>query len=90
MRTNDKVQGVPVGDFQQEQLTSNDYDNMQKSLDVMNLLDSAKVPIEATIYIHGNKNLYLNEKYRQMVSQKDLDTKNHLIKMLKKRPKVLK
>lgn len=90
MRKKDQVVGIPEGEFKEEAMKAIDYENAQKSLDVMEALDRIPVPIESTIYIHGNKNVYLNEKYRDMVSQKDLESKRYLQKLLKNRKKVVK
>lgn len=71
-------------EFSAQELMDQNLKNAIQALQVMKDLDKIKTPIEATLYMAGNKSTYRNEAYRQWLTKMDTETKNELSKFIKK------
>lgn len=69
---------INAGEWTEQELIAANVKNAQKALKVMEDLDKIKTPLEATLYMAGNKSTYRNDEFRKMISEMDLETKSQL------------
>lgn len=70
-------------DAERKRLIQENLKTANSQLEVMEFLDKAKLPIEATVYLVEGKFTYRNDGYRKMVSEMDLKGKDQLKQFVK-------
>ena len=58
---------IKESEWTEQELIAANVRNANKALKVMEDLDKIKTPIEATLYMAGNKSTYRNDEFRKMI-----------------------